>query len=212
MKKRFIYLLVPLVLVLLLQPIAAQGYTPAWANTISELAVVAGALMVLRNNRKVMYLVGGLFALAVLAIPAGLISASSVTGVIGTLAVVSSFVATLLTIAYQAVREDWVTGDTILGAMVVYLLLGITFALVFELFYRFYPHAFNNVSALTRPERMAEMIYFSMVSITTLGYGDITPNLGFVRILAVMEAVVGQFFVAAVLGVLVSRHGTQKKV
>ncbi len=210
MKKRFVYLLVPIVLLLLLQPLAAEGHTPPWINALTELSVVAGALVVFRHNRRVSLLVGGFFALSLFAVPAGMMSTSSAAGVIGTLAIVSALVVTLATIAGEAVREDWVTGDTILGAMVVYLLLGIAFAMLFELGYRMDPETFTNVAGLTKPERMAEMVYFSLVTMTTLGYGDISPVGGMVRILAVMEAVVGQFFVAAVVGVLVSRHSSLK--
>lgn len=210
MKKRFVYLLVPIVVLLLIQPLAAEGYTYPWVNAITELGVVAGALIVFRHNRRVSLLVGGFFAVSLFAIPAGMLASSSAVGVIGTLAVVSALVVTLTTIAGEAVKEEWVTSDTILGAMVVYLLLGIGFAMMFEMAYRLEPDTFTNVAGLTRPERMAEMVYFSLVTMTTLGYGDIAPTGGVVRILAVMEAVVGQFFVAAVVGVLVSRHSSIK--
>jgi uncharacterized membrane protein len=51
-----------------------------------------------------------------------------------------------------------------------------------------------------------ELLYFSFVTIATLGYGDVVPRLPTAQILAMLEAVIGQFYVAVLIAWLVSVH------
>ena len=101
-----------------------------------------------------------------------------------------------------------VTLDGIFAALAAYLLIAIAFAQVYLLLQFAAPDSFR------LPEPIAEgtdsalagsMIYFSFVTIATLGYGDVLPHTDFARTLAVMEAVVGQFYVAVIVALLVSK-------
>jgi len=56
-----------------------------------------------------------------------------------------------------------------------------------------------------------QLIYFSFVTIATLGCGDITPRLPFAQMLAALEAVVGQFYVAVIIAWLVSVHASHRR-
>ena len=116
---------------------------------------------------------------------------------------------TALIIAYEAVHERWVTRDTLLGALVVYLLIGITSTVVYEVIEVLAPGSFTHLQGLSPEEAFAELNYFSLVTLTTLGYGDIAPVAPTARTMAVLEAIVGQFFVAGVVGLLISRGSTQ---
>jgi voltage-gated potassium channel Kch len=62
---------------------------------------------------------------------------------------------------------------------------------------------------MTPRELRGELIYFSVVTISTVGYGDILPASPVARMLAMTEAVVGQFFVAVVVATFVSMYTTQ---
>ncbi|HTG81584.1 MAG TPA: potassium channel family protein [Geobacteraceae bacterium] len=108
---------------------------------------------------------------------------------------------------YKVFMDDKpVTGHRILGAIAAYLLFGITWSILYGLLDQLLPHAFS-ISSVTgdyNPERQEEIVYFSFVTLTTLGYGDITPTHDASRMFAVMEALLGQLYPATLLARLVS--------
>ncbi len=105
-------------------------------------------------------------------------------------------------------RRD-VTIDTILGAIVAYLLVAVAFTLVFEIVELRHPGSFSGIpdnATDHRTELGSAMMYFSLVSITTMGYGDIVPVSGVARPLAVLEGVFGQLYLAVMIARLVGLH------
>jgi len=96
--------------------------------------------------------------------------------------------------------------NEILGAMAVYLLLGILWTTFYVTEVVFDPHAFY-----LDPERYSntvasagDLLFFSFATLTTLGYGDVTPMSALARSLAVVEAVVGVLFLATLIARFVS--------
>ena len=209
MSNRFQLLLVPMVLLILVQPLVAQGNLPGYATKVLTLLVIVGAYRILRPHRKLMWVTGVLFVIAAVAVPTDQVSTGWTAQVIGGTASMAALTITALIIAYEAVHERWVTRDTLLGALVVYLLIGITCTVVYEVIEVLAPGSFTNLQGLSPEEAFAELNYFSMVTLTTLGYGDIAPVAPTARTTAVLEAIVGQFFVAGVVGLLISRGSVQ---
>lgn len=93
--------------------------------------------------------------------------------------------------------------DTLCGAAAVYILLGITWALSFELIEGISPGSFEGLSDES-VARWNQLVYFSLTTLTTMGYGDIIPRLPFVRIWATLEAVVGVLYLAILVARLVA--------
>ncbi len=102
----------------------------------------------------------------------------------------------------QILARGPVTVDHLLGAMTVYLLLGLTWALVLSTVNRLAPASFTGLSTGSG----SEFMYLSFVTLATLGFGDITPVHPIARTLVYLEAVVGQLYVAVLVASLVSRH------
>ena len=105
-------------------------------------------------------------------------------------------------------RRD-VTVDTILGAVVTYLLVAVAFTMVFEIIELQNPGSFSGVPDDANNHRTdlgASMMYFSLVCITTMGYGDIVPVSNLARPLAVLEGVFGQLYLAVMIARLVGLH------
>jgi hypothetical protein len=105
-------------------------------------------------------------------------------------------------------RRD-VTVDTILGAVVTYLLAAIAFTFVFEIVELLQPGSFSGIPDQARSHRAelgSSMLYFSFVCITTMGYGDIVPVSDIARPLAVLEGVFGQLYLAVMIARLVGLH------
>jgi hypothetical protein len=103
-------------------------------------------------------------------------------------------------------REGPITGDRIRGSIVAYLLIGILWCLAYQLVYFLVPGAFNFPDHDSEPPASLShrLVYFSFVTLTTVGYGDITPVYPIARTLAAAEALIGQLYPAILIGRLVS--------
>jgi voltage-gated potassium channel len=105
-----------------------------------------------------------------------------------------------------------VTNDTISGAVCGYLLLGVMFAFLYAIIALLYPDSFLmdgktiplDVHRLNYHQAIINLIYYSFITLTTVGYGDVTPASAPARALAMLEAVTGQFYVAILVARLVS--------
>lgn len=94
-----------------------------------------------------------------------------------------------------------VTGDTLFGALAGYLALGVMFAGVFTVIARGDPAAFDPPQPVI--DGQSDLYYFSFVTLTSLGYGDISPSANLTRILTPIEAVLGVVILAALVGRIV---------
>jgi len=100
-----------------------------------------------------------------------------------------------------------ITGSTIAGAVCIYLLLGMTFASVDAVLAAldtapFFAQGTDGTSL--------DRLYFSFVTLTTVGYGDYTAHGGLGRMIAVTEALMGQLYLVTVLALLVSNIGRSR--
>ncbi len=116
------------------------------------------------------------------------------------LALVSLLVLTVLTLA-QVFRAGPITTHRILGSIAAYLLIGLTWMVAYQLVLTSLPEAFHFPET---ENRALALLYFSFVSLTTVGYGDITAVAPVARSLAAGEALVGQLFPAILIARLVS--------
>ncbi len=119
---------------------------------------------------------------------------------------------TAFVVLQQVLTATRVTNDTISGAVCGYLLLGLIFAFLYALVELSFPGSFLVDGKVSRPElhrlfyqrEIGSLIYYSYVTMATLGYGDIAPLSAPARMMAVMEAIAGQFYVAILIARLVS--------
>jgi hypothetical protein len=100
-----------------------------------------------------------------------------------------------------------VTAETLRAAICLYLLLGITFACTYFLGSLVIPDAVLHDNAPAK--QMTDMIYLSFSTLTTLGYGDIRPNVSALRSVAILEGISGQLFLTLLVARLVGIHTTQ---
>ena len=122
------------------------------------------------------------------------------------LATVIVFVYLILRFVY---KEGPVTRLRIQGAVAAYLLIALAFAAGYHLIFFLLPEAFTfpNQALYAGNARFEfNFYYFSVVTITTLGYGDIIPVHPFARSLTMMEALIGQLYPAILLARLISLH------
>ena len=105
-------------------------------------------------------------------------------------------------------REKQVTLDLLYGSVVAYLLIGISWAVIFCCIELFAPDSFSFGMETALPERAGALLYFSFVTLTTLGYGDVLPTTGFARTTAYLESVTGVMYPAILVATLVNSFRT----
>jgi len=113
-----------------------------------------------------------------------------------------------LLVLTRVLRHRRVTAGTVSGSLCVYLLLGVAWAYAYDVLLSLDPEAFRGVDVQGPPALASDLVrgqllYLSMVTLTTLGYGDLTPASATARSMAVVEATVGQLFLVAVVARLV---------
>ena len=102
----------------------------------------------------------------------------------------------------------------IFGALSVYLLIGVVFSFLFIIVETVVPGSFDGLTfhiADDSPREFHSFMYFSFVTITTLGYGDLLPIQPAARALAYMEALVGQIYLTVLVARLIGMYIAQKK-
>ena len=101
-------------------------------------------------------------------------------------------------------RSDKITLDLINGAICVYFLIGLMFSYIFTVLEEVTPGSFSMPEVdLTHIQHFT---YFSYVTLTTLGYGDITPLSNAARSLSILESMIGQLYIAVTIARLVGMH------
>jgi hypothetical protein len=99
-------------------------------------------------------------------------------------------------------------GDRLFGAIVVYLLLGLIWGVLYSAVGAHSPDAFSGHPGASAG--LSGWIYFSFVTLTTVGYGDVAPITTGARSLAMLEALVGQLYPAVIIARLVSLQDSSK--
>jgi len=100
--------------------------------------------------------------------------------------------------------EGKVDRNKIIGSVSLYLLLGLIWTIVYLLLLQLDPNAFSGIEAGTWQQNFSTMAYYSFVTLTTLGYGDILPKNHLAEFFAYMEAIIGVFYMAIIVATLVS--------
>jgi hypothetical protein len=211
-ERRFGVLLVILVALLAGPPILfGFGLSAEWFNELMALLLVAAILSLCFERQQ------RLFAL-LLGIPTVLLSvaghalpgeASVPVLFAGNLCEVLFLFGALVLIVKSLFSARTLTFDSIFGAVCGYLFLGLGWAVLYVLIEGLRPGSFEISPKLFTGVEVARplpnvLTYFSFMTLTTVGYGDISPVTPATRTLAWMEAVTGQFYLAVTVAWLVS--------
>ncbi len=103
----------------------------------------------------------------------------------------------------QVLFSGTIDTNKIVGAICIYLLMGLIWAMMYLFLAQAIPGAFNGIEQLVWYHNFADVAYYSFVTLTTLGYGDISPVAPVARFLVYMEAVVGVFYMAILVASLI---------
>jgi len=114
----------------------------------------------------------------------------------------------------QALREGETTTHRIMGGVAAYLILGLTWYLAYHLVALGFPEAFSvqgSPSSADRASLPSQLFYFSFVTLTSIGYGDIVAVHPVARMLVILEGVTGQLFPVILIARLVSLYVQSKR-
>ena len=212
---KFHYLLISLIMMLVSYPFIEGNILEEYIFLIVTIVVFVAGIYTLDHSprlRRFAYFNGAvmigllLIPLFFHAMPRALIVAGALTG--------QSF---LLLMAFAIVLDIFhrgkVTADTISGAACLYLLIGIFWGEAYSLLEYLRPGSFH----FSLPRAAGHMInsssfsYFSFITLTTIGYGDIAPLTKEAKLLVIMEAILGQLYIAIFLARIIASYQVGKK-
>jgi len=179
-------------------------------------AVVAGVLLAAtllfalhtaRYPARLVRAAAPVCALAVAAALAGVATGSRPLGLAGTALTLLLVAGTIVLVLGRVGRSPRITLATISAALSVYLLVGVGYADVFGLIGAVRAPFFAGGG----PERPVDYLYFSLITITTTGYGDLTPRGDLGRMTAASEAVIGQLYLVTVVAMTVANLGRARR-
>jgi Ion channel len=111
-------------------------------------------------------------------------------------------------------RQKTLTFDSIFATIAAYLLVAGLFTQIYMCLLTWNPASFSlPVDVASRPLHLlhSDMTYFSLVTLATVGYGDIQPVTSTARMLSMIQAVTGQFYIAVVVAIFVSTYASQRR-
>ena len=205
-RTNYYYLFVGLLILLGVDPLI-EGMDESGALTqLAFTSVLVVGVFSLAADRRVFRLGVGLAGVG-LAAAVGYWSTGSVAIRVFDLAAIVCFCLLAIGVAARHVvlSPGAVDLNRIVGALCLFLLLGVLWAILFGLVELFDPAAFS-YSARLPGDPLEHFLYYSFITLTTLGYGDITPVHPVARTLAYLEAVTGQLYLAVLIAGLVGRH------
>jgi hypothetical protein len=212
--RRSTWLLAALAAYLLAAPALEETDSGVWLVRSLFTALLVSTVWAFGGKRRSMIVV------TVLAVPS-LVFSFLVTGPesrLATIAAVGAAAAFIgyssLTILQGVLRARVVNRHVIEASVAVYGLLGLLWACLFTIVAIVKPGALGGTAveqALAGADaaslgRFSDFVYYSFTTLTTLGYGDIAPVDGFARMLAILEAIVGQIYIAVIIARLVGVH------
>lgn len=207
-KTNFFYLLGALLFLLVAFPLLQDlGYQnmPIVRAVVFSVLLLVGVWSLKGSGR--LHLAGMVFVVAGIALSILAVNLDTMAFRYGTkLAMFGFLVVAIIHTLRQVVFGTELDANRLVGAICVFLLLGMIWAFAYSLLELAVPDSFRGLGVGAGPEFDSGWLYFSFVTLTTLGYGDITPATGIARTLAYMQAVAGQFYVAVLVAGLVSAY------
>jgi hypothetical protein len=211
-KTNFFYLLGALLFLLITVPLAQDlGFeeSPITRAIVYSILLLTGVWS-LRGGR--LYLAGFVFVIVGIALSA---IATSIDApalyYASTLAIFGFLIVAISHALKQVVFGTEMNVNRLVGAICVFLLLGIIWSFAYSMLELAVPGSFSGLDPGHDPRSDSSWLYFSFVTLTTLGFGDITPESATARTFAFMQAVVGQFYIAVLVAGLVSAYISDKQ-
>jgi len=187
-------------------PLAGTGVISVQATAVLRVGLAATAILMVSRSRLVGGLMAASFAVSLLCTALLRTGAASRATLFANIGVTIAFdMAVAWTVAHAAFGPGRITVHRIMGAVILYLYIGLIFAALFHVAALTLHPSFKGLPA-TSDATFGALLYFSLTTLTTSGFGDIVPVHPFVRALANLESVAGQLYPATLVARLVTLH------
>jgi hypothetical protein len=209
-RDNFIYLLTALAFFAFALAVTEE-FMPDREGPLLELVTLVTLLMGVgstRQNIRVFRAGLALAAILMAVIVARLFIASTALTIVHGLTLVAFFSLTIWASLRQVLLTGNVDANCVAGAICIYVMSGINWAVIYSLEEVARPGSFHGLDVGSLKSTFLDMLYFSFATLTTVGYGDILPAHPIARILAMMETIVGQFYMAVLVATLVGARTT----
>lgn len=114
------------------------------------------------------------------------------------------FIGSFSSAAKQVLFVGDIDGNKIIGSLSLYILLGLIWAVIYLLLLVMDPTAFSGIETTNWQQSFSRVAYYSFVTLTTLGYGDILPTNHVAEFFVYLEAIIGVFYIAIIVSSLIS--------
>jgi hypothetical protein len=207
-RERFLGLLIFIIILIVVGPLIEEFVHLRMIYDILWSAVLVSAIYAV-SHKKHHILIAVLLALPMLAsIWSQYFVMRLPVEVIGGLCGAAFFTFAIIQILIFIYSQKEVTRNLIAGAAIVYLLIALAWSSIFAVVELLHPGSFS-IPELEGISSSRHFLYYSFVTLTTLGYGDITPVTSLARSLCILEAVIGQLYLVVQVAWLVGVHVSQ---
>jgi hypothetical protein len=200
-----IMLIVQCLLIFVVAPSATVGY-PGSRAALELLFLVFAFLIILVSRGRITTSIAAFAMIATLVgVFLTLIAPSTATVLLAHIGTITGAIVAAYVVGRAVFARGVVTTHRVLGAIVLYLNFGLLCTTAYRLVWNLIPNSFSGIPAgATSFQVSGTIMYFSFVTLTTIGYGDITPIHPFARSLANLEGIFGQLYPATLLARLIT--------
>ena len=209
-EQRFLFLLVSILLLLLISPLLKGFVHIKILLDIFYSMIFIFAVDAIRQDRKHLAIAIVLALPMLLAIWVGHFVEIYVLSIIGNFLGITFFIYMIITILAHIFHQDRINREVICAAVVVYLLMGVLWAFVYGTVEQIQPNSFSGIVDAIGDKRYV-FLYYSFVTLTTLGYGDISPITSVASSMAILEAIIGQLYLVVQIAWLVGLRVSQQR-
>jgi voltage-gated potassium channel len=199
-----IALIVSILLLIIFSPYYWDASLSNYFNFIFLSFILLSAILTLKKRSNLLKIIkqAGYFIIILTLIAA--ITDNTHIELVNRILFVIFFMMVAINLLVGIVRSKEVDTDVIFSAVAVYVLFGFCGAVLAAVIMFFEPSAFSLSS--TYSSQFHQFLYFSFVTITTTGYGDILPITPLARTLAIFLALFGQLYLTVIIGILIGKY------
>jgi len=203
---KFFHVLIALIVFLLLYACLINHETMRILVEISFSIVMLASVMAVSENRSNFLIAGVLFVFVLISRWAADFDKNVTLLLISNMFTIINLVFIAGTMLATIIQRKEISLDDVYGTICVYLLVGLVFAFLFFSIESYYPGAFNftAMGPVSASTQLINLIYFSFITITTVGYGDILPISMMAKTLSYMEAIFGQVYLTVLVARLIA--------
>ncbi len=203
-------LVIQCLIIFILAPLAETGHWSVRAALESLIIAFAALILVISRGPVTMGIAAFGIAAGVIGSGLQLWAPSSASLLLAHTGGLSALTLGIYIIGRAVFAPGAITTHRVLGAVALYLNLGLTFSTAYRLIWDFNPGSLGGVTGVSW-QAYGSILYFSFSTLTSVGYGDIVPIHPFARALSNLEAIIGQLYPATLLARLVTLERERRR-